>query len=172
MWTDVFWKEWRRIYIHSNRSYEQVQRSIVERCNTDFLPLAVVAFIDGEPVGTGCLKPQDLAERSELTPWLAGIFVLPKHRRQGIGSQIVRFLEIEAARLGHSMLYLWTPSAAALYESLGWRVKERITQFENDVTIMEKILVEQADAANPHAFGTFGISPAEQARMPKASGDT
>jgi len=31
---------------------------------------------------------------------------------------------------------------------------------------------EQSDAVNPHAFGTFGISPAEQARMPKASGDT
>jgi len=31
---------------------------------------------------------------------------------------------------------------------------------------------ERAGAANPHAFGTFGISPAEQALMPKASGDT
>jgi hypothetical protein len=31
---------------------------------------------------------------------------------------------------------------------------------------------EQADSANPRAFGTTGISPAEQARMPEASGDT
>jgi len=31
---------------------------------------------------------------------------------------------------------------------------------------------ERAGAANPHAFGTFGISAAEQPRMPKASGDT
>lgn len=36
----------------------------------------------------------------------------------------------------------------------------------------EKQQAEQSDAVNPHAFGTFGISPAEQARMPKASGDT
>ena len=34
------------------------------------------------------------------------------------------------------------------------------------------IKAEQAGAANPHAFGTSGISPAEQARMPKAIGDT
>jgi hypothetical protein len=33
-------------------------------------------------------------------------------------------------------------------------------------------MAERAGAVNPHAFGTFGISPAEQARMPKASGDT
>jgi hypothetical protein len=31
---------------------------------------------------------------------------------------------------------------------------------------------EQADAVNHHAFGTFGTSPAEQALVPKASGDT
>ena len=31
---------------------------------------------------------------------------------------------------------------------------------------------EQAGAANPHAFGTSGISAAEQPRMPEASGDT
>jgi len=29
---------------------------------------------------------------------------------------------------------------------------------------------EQGGSPNHHAFGTFGISPAEQARMPKASG--
>jgi hypothetical protein len=31
---------------------------------------------------------------------------------------------------------------------------------------------ERAGAANPCAFGTSGISPAEQARMPEASWDT
>ena len=31
---------------------------------------------------------------------------------------------------------------------------------------------EQIGAVNPHACGTSGISPAEQARMPEASGDT
>lgn len=33
-------------------------------------------------------------------------------------------------------------------------------------------MTEQGRAVNPHAFGTFGISAAEQPRMPKASGDT
>ena len=31
---------------------------------------------------------------------------------------------------------------------------------------------ERADAANPHAFGTFGTSAAVQPLVPKASGDT
>jgi hypothetical protein len=33
-------------------------------------------------------------------------------------------------------------------------------------------LVQRAGADNPHAFGTSGISAAEQPRMPEASGDT
>jgi len=37
---------------------------------------------------------------------------------------------------------------------------------------LQKEWAERAGAANPHAFGTSGISPAEQARMPEASGDT
>jgi len=41
------------------------------------------------------------------------------------------------------------------------------------VTLLaEKKMVERAGAANPHAFGTSGISAAEQPRMPEASGDT
>jgi len=31
---------------------------------------------------------------------------------------------------------------------------------------------ERAGAVNPHAFGTFGTSAAEQPLVPKASGDT
>ena len=38
--------------------------------------------------------------------------------------------------------------------------------------LAEKKMVEQAGAANPHAFGTSGISAAEQPRMPEASGDS
>jgi len=38
-------------------------------------------------------------------------------------------------------------------------------------SVMKK-MVERAGAANPHAFGTSGISAAEQPRMPEASGDT
>ena len=41
------------------------------------------------------------------------------------------------------------------------------------VTPMIKLnKAERTGAANLHAFGTSGISPAEQARMPEASGDT
>jgi hypothetical protein len=35
---------------------------------------------------------------------------------------------------------------------------------------LAKKKVEQTDALNSHAFGTFGTSPAEQALVPKASG--
>jgi len=45
--------------------------------------------------------------------------------------------------------------------------KNPINIFQHDKYKM----AEQTDAPNPHAFGTSGISAAEQPRMPEASGD-
>jgi len=48
---------------------------------------------------------------------------------------------------------------------------QRIVNLQNDaIRRMNERKCEQDGSPNHHAFGTFGISPAEQARMPKASG--
>ena len=141
MWADCFWSEWYIFYLRSRRSRDDVRQSVAERCNTDSLPLAIVALDDGVPVGTGSLKTNDLVERTDLSPWLAGIFVVPAARRRGIGSMIVRHLENEAARLGHRQLYLWTPTAERLYASLGWQPLEYTAHLGERITIMEKSLL-------------------------------
>jgi GNAT superfamily N-acetyltransferase len=148
MWTEHFWSEWNMIYRGAGRSYQQVRSSIEGRCHTDSIPLAIVALSGSLAVGTGCIKDGDLDERSDLGPWLAGIYVVPEFRRRGIGSQIALHLEIEALRLGHSTLYLWTPSSEALYASLGWAVHERIRHFGQPITIMTK-KTEQAACTQP-----------------------
>jgi hypothetical protein len=48
----------------------------------------------------------------------------------------------------------------------------RFPQDEYRFIIRKAENTEQTDAANHHAYGTFGTSPAEQALVPKASGDT
>jgi len=56
------------------------------------------------------------------------------------------------------------------------RSKRLITLYPRSPEIvmsrLENEMAERAGAANPCAFGTSGISPAEQARMPEASRDT
>jgi predicted N-acetyltransferase YhbS len=60
---------------------------------TDSLPLALVASTDGELLGMGALREHDLPSHEEFTPWLGGMFVLPQHRRKGVGAALCRALE-------------------------------------------------------------------------------
>jgi predicted N-acetyltransferase YhbS len=72
----------------------------------------------------------------DMSPWLAGVFVAPSHRRQGIGRALVwRGLE-EARNLGLRRLYLYTPNSEGFYSNLGWLAIERTTYRDVNVVIM------------------------------------
>ncbi len=135
-----YYREWKAIYEASGMSLEDVKKSVAERANTDRIPLAVVALDGGHVIGTGCLKVRDMDTRTELTPWLAGIYVERNQRQRGLGSTIVSTLEGIARNLGTQRLYLYTPQSVGFYARLGWAEYERITYKGQSVTIMEKIL--------------------------------
>jgi hypothetical protein len=46
--------------------------------NRKDLPIAWVAHQSGEAYGTAALRVHDLEDRADLTPWLGGLFVLPR----------------------------------------------------------------------------------------------
>jgi predicted N-acetyltransferase YhbS len=94
-----YYREWKAIYAASGMSFEDVKRAIVGRANTDRIPLAVVALDGGRVIGTGCLKVHDMDTRTELTPWLAGIYVELKQRGKGIGSKIDGFVKSPTSAL-------------------------------------------------------------------------
>ena len=70
-------------------------------------------------VGSASLIAQDMDTRPELSPWLASVYVAAEHRRQGIGSALVRRVAQEAAALGVETLYLFTPDQEHFYARLG-----------------------------------------------------
>ena len=78
-------------------------------------------------IGSASLIAQDMDTRPELSPWLASVYVAAEHRRQGIGSSLVRRVVEEAAALGVERLYLFTPDQEQFYAGLGWTTVERCT---------------------------------------------
>jgi GNAT superfamily N-acetyltransferase len=90
--------------------------------NRSELPVAWVAHDKGTVLGTAALRANDLPEYPKLTPWLSGVFVLPAHTNRGVGSALCRHVEVQAAQMGYSRLYLFTLDRQSLYGRLGWRL--------------------------------------------------
>ena len=85
-------------------------------------PNATFVLFDGaQPVGTAGLMRDDLDSRPDLTPWLGGLYVEPAFRGRGHATALVRRVETAAREASVGALWLYTLSAEALYQRLGWR---------------------------------------------------
>ena len=85
---------------------ETMASRLGEASDQNAVPLSLVALHAGNPVGTVNLVANDNEERTDLAPWLAALLVMPEHRGQGVGSDLVRALLKEAVRLRVRQLYL------------------------------------------------------------------
>lgn len=93
----------------------------------DRIPITLVASLDVLPVGTATLLVRDIGTEQwpQLSPWLAAVYVVPEHRRRGIGSWLVNAIVTEAAAAGAETLYLLTTEREEFYAQLGWKVFDR-----------------------------------------------
>jgi GNAT superfamily N-acetyltransferase len=114
-------------------------------CGKGGVPAVVVALEEGVLCGSAMLIASDMAEtRPELTPWLAGLYVVEAYRGQGYGSALVGRIESDASALGVERLYLYTPDAEDFYAALGWTVYERCEHLGQQVAVMSKALGQTA----------------------------
>lgn len=86
------------------------------------LPRTWVAIAGETPVGCARFVAADHADRPELTPWLASVYVEPAWRRRGIASALVHTVQVASQAAGYPALYLYTPDQARLYARLGFVV--------------------------------------------------
>src|SRR5262245_59831221 len=86
--------------------------------NREEPPIAWVAVADDSVLGTASLRVRDLDGWEHLTPWLGGVYVMPVHRRKGIGAALCRRVEDEARARGHARIFLFTHDRQAWYASM------------------------------------------------------
>ncbi len=122
----AFWnyREWHV----GKQPFDEIIARYGERMQIDKVPSTLIAIEDTMPVGSVTIKLNDLTERPDLNPWLASLYVLGDYRGRDIGRQLLRAGERSAYNAGVGRLYLFTHTAAGLYEKEGWTYMESITR--------------------------------------------
>lgn len=127
-------REW--AHFNPGQSLQQRIEKMQSYLNDDFIPSTFVAIEDDEVLGSAAIIESDMEDRSELTPWLASVFVGPDKRKQGIGSQLVKHVMTQAASKRYRNLYLYTENDTGFYQRLGWEPLEARNYYGTDVIIM------------------------------------
>lgn len=117
-------------------SYELVLDRFKEGANKVTLPITLIALYDAKPAGMVSLWKTD-AGRSDLTPWLASLYVHPFHRNKHISIRLIKRLISEVRRLGFSEIYLVTEEASRLYARFGWNEIEQMTTPYGEASLMK-----------------------------------
>jgi N-acetylglutamate synthase-like GNAT family acetyltransferase len=90
------------------------------------IPFALVAH-DGQAfLGTASVIASDIAERPQLTPWVAAVWVEEEARGCGVGAALVERAAQDCFALEIGRAYLCArPRMSGFYERLGWTLLER-----------------------------------------------
>jgi GNAT superfamily N-acetyltransferase len=115
------WEEFSR---QSGRPLEHVHERIAASTAASGPPQTFVLLIDDEPVGTASLVGQDLDTRPDLTPWLAGVFVVPGARGRGHAARLIEAVEAAGRAAAIPSLWLYTHAAERIYARAGWHTVE------------------------------------------------
>jgi GNAT superfamily N-acetyltransferase len=139
--TWVYEQWWSHLPAHNP---ETLANALSERRASDHIYESFVALLDSVPVGTATVLDHDVdtERRSDLSPWLAAVYVIPEARRQGIGEQLVTQATAFTRSRGFETVYLWTIDRRHWYEQLGWQLLE---QFESKGALVSILKFERAD---------------------------
>jgi predicted N-acetyltransferase YhbS len=117
---DEFWTD-----VVDGMSVDDLDEHLQNTHDLSRIPLSLIALVDGQLVGTVNLIENDDSKRTHLRPWLAAMVVAKEFRGQGIGTQLVRALLVQAQRLGFPTLYFGT-DGPGFYERIGAVTHEQV----------------------------------------------
>jgi GNAT superfamily N-acetyltransferase len=132
------WEEFSR---QSGRPLERVHERIAASTATCGPPQTFVLLVDDRPIGTASLVDHDLDTRPDLTPWLAGVFVVPEARGRGHATRLIGAVEAAGRAAAIPSLWLYTRAAERIYARAGWRTVEYFDHRDRICALMRRELV-------------------------------
>lgn len=134
-------EEWATMYARRGETTADVEKKMRDRAVDDRIPLTMVAFDGDTLVGSVTIKNDDFARRSDLNPWIAGVFILPQFRGKGFSKELIAHAEnVARDTFKLDTIYLYTGSAEGLYLKTGYTVVERFDSDTRELVVMEKRL--------------------------------
>jgi GNAT superfamily N-acetyltransferase len=122
-------------YFSPNLTLERRIKNLKVHLKPQFIPSTFVAVND-ELYGSASIVEQDMDTRTDLSPWLASVYVASEFRRRGIGTRLVLHAMTRAKEEGIEGLYLFTPDRQEFYARLGWNTLEETEYHGYPVTVM------------------------------------
>ncbi len=123
MVADRIWQAW---WQADGTPLGYISDRLRENISDSLIPFALIAHDGAAFLGTASVIASDLAERSQLTPWVAAVWVEPHARQRGVGGALVDRATRDCFALGASRAYLCARlQHSAFYERLGWTLIER-----------------------------------------------
>ena len=116
---------WHAWWQHDGEPLSAVVKALDEVVAAPAFPFTLVALRDGEFAGTVTAIASDLAERPELGPWIAALWVEPGCRGTGIARTMVEQATKTMFDQGNSRVYLYAiPPLQPFYLGMGWTLLE------------------------------------------------
>lgn len=115
--------EWK--HLNPSLTLDERAKAIANAAGREGIPSIFIAISGSQLVGSAALVKSDMDSKTDLSPWLAAVYVKEGFRHQGIATELIIRCEDEAVRSNASAWYLYTEFASKLYEKIGWRHIER-----------------------------------------------
>lgn len=100
------------------------------------IPCCHLALVDNCPAGSASLVKSDMETHSNLSPWLASVYVHSEFRNLGIATHLINMCIDSARKANIQTLYLFTPDQLEFYLSRGWKLLKPDTYHGEHVDIM------------------------------------
>jgi len=137
----LFIEEWEPYY--GRQGPGDAESDLNDCCNRDQIPLALVAIDkDGEIMGTASLKARSIETHRHLSPWLAAMFVVERHRGHGVNAALVAAIEKNAVRLGYDRIYVGARGITSAMLKTGWTLLDEPEDQRGPIAIYEKNLTD------------------------------
>ncbi len=112
----------------AGRILPDIEADFHKEAQRHYIPVRLVAFVDGELVGTVVLRDRAIAILPKTHPGLGGLFVRPQYRKRGIATELVQAGMNVAREQGYGEVYATTVVAGGILTRLGWIIVEEVVE--------------------------------------------